>query len=421
MNADALLARTDLGSDAWWHALRVLGTPLRRVRDDASLELDFFWRDAEAAAVYIDVWSHTPHVSTSPTALQRVDGSDVWHWRTRLPADWRGSYFFVPVMADALPVPPSAAARRDWWIALMARHGSADPCNPLPPHGNGRGLALSAIVPPDERPHEPMRAQPAAALETWSWNSARLRNRRDVWLYRTAAADARALPLLILLDGQCWARDAALLAALATHTRDGLLPPAQYLFIDALDAATRARELCCAPEFWLALQEEVLPRVAAQRAAGLQARDTVVVGQSFGGLAAVHAALHWPQRYGAALSQSGSFWWPDPQETGTGGWLTQQIRAGLADGCAAPLHIEIGCYETDMLGVNRALHAALRDAGCRTQYREFRGGHDWLCWRHELPAALARLFAALHAPRDDATPTARSPADARTRIAAESV
>ena len=37
----------------------------------------------------------------------------------------------------------------------------------------------------------------------------------------------------------------------------------------------------------------------------------VVTGQSYGGLSALYAVLNWPERFGKAISQSGSFWWPD--------------------------------------------------------------------------------------------------------------
>lgn len=63
--------------------------------------------------------------------------------------------------------------------------------------------------------------------------------------------------------------------------------------------------------------------------------------QSYGGLAALYAGLHWPERFGHVLSQSGSFWWPTVQFVTQfekrheleEGWLIRQVRQRRA---AAP-------------------------------------------------------------------------------------
>ena len=77
---------------------------------------------------------------------------------------------------------------------------------------------------------------------------------------------------------------------------------------------------------------------AARVAFSERADRTVVAGQSYGGLAAMYAGLHWPARFGRILSQSGSFWWPNVRlvthfseaEEQEMGWLTGQV---LAVGC----------------------------------------------------------------------------------------
>ncbi len=45
-----------------------------------------------------------------------------------------------------------------------------------------------------------------------------------------------------------------------------------------------------------------------------------------------------------------------------------------------------------MIEDNRAIHAALAAAGHRVRYREYRGGHDWLCWRDGLLDGLSQLL-----------------------------
>ncbi|MCP6060540.1 alpha/beta hydrolase-fold protein, partial [Klebsiella pneumoniae] len=68
-------------------------------------------------------------------------------------------------------------------------------------------------------------------------------------------------PLAVLLDGQFWAESMPVWPALASLTHEGKLPPAVYVLIDVIDTAHRSRELPCNPDFWLAVQEELLPQV----------------------------------------------------------------------------------------------------------------------------------------------------------------
>lgn len=77
---------------------------------------------------------------------------------------------------------------------------------------------------------------------------------------------------------------------LAALTREGRLPPAVYLLIDAIDNQRRGVELPCHRDFWLAVQEELLPLVHGYAPFSDRPDRTVVAGQSFGGLAAMFAA-----------------------------------------------------------------------------------------------------------------------------------
>jgi enterochelin esterase family protein len=85
--------------------------------------------------------------------------------------------------------------------------------------------------------------------------SARLENRRRVWIYHRRGSPKR--PLAVLLDGQFWAESMPVWPRWRADPR-GKLPPAVYLLIDVIDMAHRSRELPCNPDFWLAVQEELL-------------------------------------------------------------------------------------------------------------------------------------------------------------------
>ena len=387
MNTLALLDRADAGSPAWWDAVAAAGTPLR-APNGADVDVAFLWRGADCAAVHLDVYSHTPHPVSQRTSLTRLGTTDVWCWRTTLPADWRGSYFLLPTYASQ-EAPAGRQAVRAWWIDLMRRQASADPYNRLPAHGTGWGVPLSPLLLPEAPVHAGWRL-PASAdgMAAHRWHSARLDVARDVWTIRTGAA-AGPTPLVLLLDGQYWAREMPVAGALHALTASGELPPATYVLIDAVSPERRSVDLPCNEAFWLAVREELLPQVYPYPRA---AADTIVAGQSYGGLAALYAALRFPECFGCILSQSGSFWWPDPGRTEGEGWLAEQVGQGLGQGGGIRALLEVGCYETEMTGVNGAMAAALARAGHTVHYTQVRGGHDWICWRDGLLDGLARLL-----------------------------
>ncbi|VFS41298.1 Ferric enterobactin esterase [Serratia liquefaciens] len=327
------------GSEEWWQTLR---GPQCRAVDDA-IEVTFWWRDPagdETRSPHRRVWLYITgvtdhHQNARPQSLQRLPGTDAWFWRTTLSPTWRGSYCFIPSDRDDDFSPevfsadaPDRALLREGWRKLLPR-AIADPLNPHSWRG-GRGHGVSALEMP-QAPAQPgwdplNEAHPAArCLE---WRSARLGNHRRVWIYTTGeAVDPQTRPLAILLDGQFWAESMPVWSPLAALTREGRLPPAVYLLIDAIDNQRRGVELPCHRDFWLAVQEELLPLVHGYAPFSDRPDRTVVAGQSFGGLAAMFAALNWPQRFGCVLSQSGSYWWPHRDGRGTG-FIGEQLRQG---------------------------------------------------------------------------------------------
>ena len=193
----------------------------------------------------------------------------------------------------------------------------------------------------------------------------------------------------MLLDGQFWAESMPVWPALAALTREGKLPPAVYVLIDVIDTAHRSRELPCNPDFWLAVQEELLPQIQRIAPFSDRADRTVAAGQSFGGLSSLYAGLNWPQRFGCVLSQSGSYWWPHrgaQQE----GLLIGQLKAGEKTARGLRIVLEAGRNEPLIFRVNQAIYAELHAQ--QVYWRQVDGGHDALCWRGGLTQGLMTLW-----------------------------
>lgn len=390
------------GSEAWWQSKK--GPEWER-EENGNYRVTFWWRDpqgTEKESAIRRVWVYITgvtdhHQNVPPQSMQRINGTNVWCWSVSLSANWRGSYCFIPTARDdifaalAADETPGRNVLREGWRQLLPQ-AIADPLNPQSWRG-GRGHAVSALEMPDA-PVQPGWDQPAAPdcpAVCLQWHSARLCNTRRVWVFTTGDDQPEARPLAILLDGQFWAQSMPVWPALASLTHRGDLPPAVYLLIDAIDTSHRSRELPCNADFWLAVQQELLPLVKATTAFSNDPQRTVVAGQSFGGLSALYAGLNWPARFGCVLSQSGSFWWPH-RGSHQDGAIVEQLKSGKVSVQGLRIVLEAGIREPIIFRANQALYAQLPSAPQSIFWRQVDGGHDALCWRGGLMQGLMTLW-----------------------------
>lgn len=393
----------ETGSDAWWASKQ--GPEWEQLSDKQYL-VTFWWRDptgSEATSPVQRVWLYITgvtdhHQQSAPQSLQRIAGTDVWTWQTRLEAGWRGSYCLIPSTTsdDFSPqvftqTPPDRTALREGWRKLFP-HAIADPLNSHTWRG-GRGHPVSPLSLPGA-PEQPGWDAPETTFtppDCITWKSERLGNQRRVWVFITGDDKASERPLAVLLDGQFWAESMPVWPALTMLTREGKLPPAVYVLIDVIDMAHRSQELPCNADFWRALQEELLPRIHAATPFTDRADRTAVAGQSFGGLAAMYAGLHWPERFGCVLSQSGSYWWPHRggREDGV---LIEQLKRDEVSAQGLRIVLEAGIREPIIFRANQAMLAELQRTQPSVVWRPVDGGHDALCWRGGLTSGLITLW-----------------------------
>ncbi len=391
------------GSEAWWQEQQSQGIPRIELADSGQCHVTFFWRDPQGdetqsrtQRVWINITGVTDHHQRRPPqSLMRVAGTNVWYWQTTLPANWRGSYCLMPdEQATDFSGDADMSSLRNWWRDKFPS-AQADALNALRGWSGGRGMGVSPLhLPqaPDQHVWHDVdnHRAPEIALQQHQWDSTILGNRRRVWTLTTGAAQAEPRPLAILLDGQFWVHSMPIAGPLQQLTAQQKLPPAVYLFIDIIDREHRTRELPCNPQFWQAVQQELLPLIAQSVPYRQDASSTLVAGQSFGGLAAVFAALHWPETFGNALSLSGSFWWPE--RGNPHGWLPQQLDHGLAPPQPLRFWLEAGQREGLILQANQQLQQKLSAAGYQVDYLPVEGGHDALCWRGGLLNGLQALW-----------------------------
>jgi iron(III)-enterobactin esterase len=413
------------GPDAWWHSMQKLGLPLIRRISSNQCDVLFLWRDpagdeqsSSIVTVYMDVNSVTDHHSLTPTAMRHVPDTDIWYWQVTLPSNWRGSYQFIPLTSVDLPqwndIEDRRSQQRRWWLSII-QHSVPDELNHWRGHSGHGGAPLSALHLPDApsqhawHGHDLGLDTEPAALTMLKWQSILLNNTRRIWIYEphTVGLDEDQLaerPLVIMLDGAFWAENMPIFSALDHETNTGRIPPALYLLIDEISGEQRSAELPCNDLFWQAIMTELLQWIEQDYRYSSEAEKRVIAGQSFGGLAALYAAYHWPETFGCAVSQSGSFWWPDVtllqqnqdiihgRLPGARGWLVDHIEQNPID---KPLNVylEAGTREGEMIDLSESMYHVLKAAGHNVHFQPFEGGHDRLCWRGSLLDALSLLLA----------------------------
>ncbi|MFD7901376.1 alpha/beta hydrolase-fold protein [Kitasatospora sp. NPDC059747] len=319
----------------------------------------------------------TPH-------LMKPTGRGRWEITYRLRADHRASYQVYPFHGA-----PPGTARADWMRVLDdARpdpHGG-----PLLPARDGRRPATVLSLP--EAPAQPYAARRDGVPRGRTTARALDGRRVDVHLPAGWSADGPAAPyaVAVLLDGEMWGEVLSVGDTLDNLAADGALPPTVALLVHTM-GPERAADLSCNPGFVDFLADRLLPWAAREFGATTDPAATVVAGQSAGGLTAAFAAYRRPERFGNALAQSGSFWWPDETEFDAGSeWLTR--RFATEERRAARFYVEVGLQEWLLLAQSRHLRDVLTARGYDLEYREFNGGHDYACWRGGLADGLAHLL-----------------------------
>jgi len=210
----------------------------------------------------------------------------------------------------------------------------------------------------------------------------------DVEVWEPAGHEDAPLPLLLVHDGaemDAYGR-VVHYAATLPPMRVALLSPGQ-------DRDTR---YAANPAYAAALVGELIPTL---RDARPTAYEPVLLGQSLGGLAALHAAWLYPDAFSGLVLQSGSFFTPelDAQESGypqfdrVVGFVASLHESTGAPPSFPPAAFTCGLAEENLAN-NRLMHTHLAELGVPVTWGEVRQGHTWMCWRDTLDPHVGDLL-----------------------------
>lgn len=361
--------------DDFWAEVTATGTPLIEPCGDDNALVTFLWRgEARTSRAWWGV----------DIPLNRVPGTDLWYGTTLAANALRTIYCLVHDGAESAPADDRGAGTSHVDPGNPRRiRFPADPVDPVDTEHWFSVLELP------EAPAEPWTGRrdgvPAGRLTEVELPSAALGGPRPVTVYRPANTPMAGLPVMVVFDGFLARNVLRAHTVLDNLIAAGRIPPLAALFVTSF-CDSRDVELSPTDTIHEFVAGELMPWARTQLGAGLDTRANLIAGASRGGLVAAYLGLRCPDLFGGVISQSGSFWWPIPDE-GEPGWLIREVaHLPRSD---VRFYLDVGIHETltgpggapCQLTVVRQMHDALRARGHRVEYSEFIGGHDYLNWR----------------------------------------
>ena len=355
-----------LGSNAlyiFWKEIKRQGTPIIEPSTEDYSLVTFLWRDnglARNVAVIQD-WG-TDGIREHHMA--RLPHSDVWYLTREMRSDTRTTYQLSP--SSSLDPAEPAPYELD---PLNSKTFTAY----LSETGNHILFSLLELPHAPELPWRHTRPIKAGTVDL----HAPFADERRIWIYMPATPVTTPLPMLFVFDGRLYKDQLKLPAMLNYLIEHGQIPPVAALLIDNSDR----NELLCQPEFADYIANQVIPWLRTMYPITQDAHQTIILGSSFGGLAATFLAFKYPHIFGTVLSQTGWFRW-HPEGDPEHHWLARQVVA--APKLSIRFWLQVGNLEIaqmrdggpSQLAANQYFRDVLQKRGYFVSYLEYSGGHD---------------------------------------------
>jgi enterochelin esterase family protein len=367
--------------DQFWSEVKHSGAPLIESipSDPGDSLVTFVWR-GDAGTRNVVIFDGVAGFDAKDR-MTRLDTTDVWFKTYKVRNDARFAYNLSP--NDTLKSFDDIKAGDNDAMQKRLAMFQIDPLNRHRcPTTFGPHTGESSFVElPDAPPlvwNAPAAADARGKIETATIQTEFLKGEKKLWVYTPHgfSKSGDRYPLLVLFDGDrnvMWMP--RILDNLIAQKR---IAPMVAVLIDDSDPTARGIELPCDPAFADFLAKELVLWTRKNYHTTLEAARTIVAGSSYGGLAAVFAAVRYPDVFGNVVSLSGSFWWKPKNETEPE-WLTKQVAASTK----LPLHfyLEVGLMESSaQIDQNRHMRDVLREKGYPVGYSEYDGGHAFLNW-----------------------------------------
>lgn len=240
----------------------------------------------------------------------------------------------------------------------------------------------------------PQEGVPHGKLESWRMTSQALGGQREIRVYLPARfRPHRRHRLLIVHDGDDYVKYSRLATILNNLTHRLEIPP---LVVALLNPHDRLREYGADRQHAEFVVEELLPELERRYPIIADSSARCLVGASFGGVASLATAWHYPGTFDLLLLQSGSFAFTDIGRHSRGPVFDPVVEfmnkfRNAVGQPAKKIFVCCGVYES-LIYENRSLIPLLQNAGLQVKFEEARDGHNWENWRDRLRSGLTWLF-----------------------------
>lgn len=208
--------------------------------------------------------------------------------------------------------------------------------------------------------------------------------RRELYLYQPPVK--KPVPLLLVYDGTDYLKRGMLNVIVDNLIHEKRIQPIAMAFLQNGNDR-RAVEYACSDATLMTLSHVILP-FAAKKLNLIDIKKNQgaygVLGASFGGLMSMYTGLRMPEIFGRVISQSAVF-----EMEGRDFVAVDLMHARLSR--EIKIWMDVGHFDW-LLEDNRRIQKLLQENGYNVNYREFAGGHNYTCWRDELPQALMMMF-----------------------------
>jgi enterochelin esterase family protein len=333
----------------------------------------FLWR-GEADWVGIE---HRTMGVPIPLPLRRLKGTDLWHASVELPRAARIQYRIL--------------VRRDGHDESMN-----DPLNPRvvgDAVGSQSVLETEGYVTPDWTYPDPSAV--AGELVDLHLPSRALRRDAHVTMYIPSRMRRdRRMPLLIVHDGGDFLNFSSMGTVLDNLMHRRLMADCVVAFTHPGD---RLREYAASAAHSRFLTTELVPQIEGRLQLRGDPRSRVLMGASFGGVAALSAAVRAPGFYGGLLLESPSLRYTEVSAPATFGEVFEPVVRFVNSVRARPkrvtdrLFLTYGAFEP-LAAPDRAMTEVLGRMTDEMRVVEALDGHNWINWRDRLLDGLGWLF-----------------------------
>jgi enterochelin esterase family protein len=333
----------------------------------------FLWRgDADWVAI-----EHRMLELPMPLPLRRLKGTDLWYASVELPRGSRIQYRILVRQGDNT-------------------ESMDDPLNPRvvgDAIGSQSVLEADGYVTPDWTYPDP--AAVSGDLVDLRIPSRALRREAHVTLYIPSRMRRdRRMPLLVVHDGGDFLHYSSMATVLDNLMHRRLMADCVVAFTHPGD---RLREYAASAAHSRFLTTELVPQVEGTLHLRGDARGRVLMGASFGGVAALSAAVRAPGFYGALLLESPSLRFTEATPSGTFGETFAPVVRFVNSVRARPkkvtdrMFLTYGAFEP-LAVPDRAMVEVLERMCDELRVVEALDGHNWINWRDRLLDGLGWLF-----------------------------